>query len=64
MSNQDEIDALISAANAWANALDVVAEAEKSRKPAGDELDRIEAAEIKLYAAVLDWRNSNPYFRN
>jgi len=58
VKNGDEIDALISAAEAWATAMDVVAEAQDQMRPTGDELDRVEAAEILLYAAVLDWRKA------
>ena len=64
MKNGDEIAALISAAEAWASAMDVVAEAQEQMRPAGDGLDQVEAAEILLYAAVLDWRKAKTSLRH
>ena len=64
MTDRDAIDALISAADAWASAMDVVAEAQQQMRPAEAELERIEAAEIILYAAVLDWRKAKTSYRH
>jgi len=64
VDGSDEIEAIVTAADAWARALDVVAEAERRRDIPSDELDRIEAAEILLYAAILDWRSANPRSRH
>jgi len=64
VKNGDEIAALISAAEAWASAMDVVAEAQEQMRPAGDGLDQVEAAEILLYAAVLDWRKAKTSLRH
>jgi len=56
VAKSDEVDAILAAADAWAQAVDLVAEAERRRAVPGDELDRIADAEMVLYTAILEWR--------
>ncbi|HUN47868.1 MAG TPA: hypothetical protein VMU85_15155 [Stellaceae bacterium] len=59
MAKSDEVDAILAAADAWARAVDLVAEAERRRAVPGDELDRIADAEMLLYTAIVEWRKAN-----
>ncbi len=62
-ANISEVNIVIGAANAWAHAMEVMAEAEENEQPAGDEVDLFEAAETVLYAAIVQWRRANLRFR-
>lgn len=50
--------AVVAAADAWACAVEIVAEAEEAGRPCEDEQQAVEAAEFRLYEAVLEWRHA------